>query len=86
MSVPNARQVRLAFNVLIRGTFPRDDAGLFDRTHLRWFCRKDVEALAKGAGLTLVSHRGTGRLVPDRLARMKFAELLALQNLFIFRK
>jgi len=86
MSVPNARQIRLAFNVVIRGTFPRHDAGLFDRTHLRWFCRKDVETLAAAAGLELVSHRGTGRLVPDLLAHTSFAELLALQNLFIFRK
>jgi trans-aconitate methyltransferase len=86
MSVPNARQVRLAYHVLIRGTFPRHDAGLFDRTHLRWFCRRDVEDLARAAGLTLESHRATGRLVPNALARTRFAELIALQNLFVFRK
>jgi 2-polyprenyl-3-methyl-5-hydroxy-6-metoxy-1,4-benzoquinol methylase len=86
MSVPNARQIRLAFTVLVRGTFPRDDAGLFDRTHLRWFCRKDVERLASAAGLSVISHRGTGRLVPKALARTGLAELLALQNLFLFGK
>lgn len=86
MSVPNARQVRLAFMILVRGTFPRHDAGLFDRTHLRWFCRKDVETLAADAGLKVVEHRGTGRLVHRSFARTGLAELLALQNLFLFRK
>lgn len=86
MSVPNARQVRLAFTILVRGTFPRNDAGLFDRTHLRWFCKRDVERLAAEAGLIVESHRGTGRLVPSILARTGLAELLALQNLFILRK
>lgn len=86
MSVPNARQVRLAFNLLVLGTFPRSDAGLFDRTHLRWFCRKDVEQAARDAGLKVISHRGTGRLVPSALARTGIAELLSLQNLFILGK
>ena len=86
LSVPNARQVRLAFHILFRGTFPRHDAGLFDRTHLRWFCRRDVTQLAAEAGLKLIGHRGTGRLVPSLVAKSGIAELLALQNLFLFRK
>jgi 2-polyprenyl-3-methyl-5-hydroxy-6-metoxy-1,4-benzoquinol methylase len=86
LSVPNARQIRLAFTILFRGTFPRRDAGLFDRTHIRWFCRRDVVTFAKAAGLTVVRHKGTGRLVPAFLSRTIVAELLALQNLFILRK
>lgn len=86
MSVPNARQVRFAFHVLIRGTFPREDAGLFDRTHLRWFCRKDVERLATMAGLQVVDRRSVGRVVPRFMARSSLAEFGALQNIFLFKK
>lgn len=86
LSVPNIRQLRTAYQIFVRGTFPRDDAGLFDRTHVRWFCKKDVVALACDAGFALKDSRGSGRLVPDALARVPLAEFLALQNLFIFAK
>jgi 2-polyprenyl-3-methyl-5-hydroxy-6-metoxy-1,4-benzoquinol methylase len=86
LSVPNIRQVRTAYHVFFRGTFPRHDAGLFDRTHLRWFCKKDVIELAKNVGFSLEACRGSGRLVPDVLASSALAEFLALQNLFIFIK
>jgi 2-polyprenyl-3-methyl-5-hydroxy-6-metoxy-1,4-benzoquinol methylase len=86
LSVPNIRQARSAYQIFLRGTFPRDDAGLFDRTHLRWFCKRDVVTLATEAGFTLKDWRGSGRLVPPILARLPVAEFLALQNLFIFTK
>lgn len=86
MSVPNIRQVRTAYQLFVRGTFPRDEAGLFDRTHVRWFCKRDVVKLAIGAGFTLKTWRGSGRLVPSALARTTAAEFLALQNLFVFQK
>ena len=35
MSVPNVRSIRMIYYLLIKGSFPRHDAGLFDRTHLR---------------------------------------------------
>jgi 2-polyprenyl-3-methyl-5-hydroxy-6-metoxy-1,4-benzoquinol methylase len=85
MSVPNARQVRLSYTLLIQGSFPRTGAGLFDRTHVRWFCRSDVAEFAKNAGLELISHKTAGRLVPEWASRMRFSELLALHNLFVFR-
>ena len=85
LSVPNARQVRLSYALLIKGRFPRTDAGLFDRTHLRWFCRADVVEFAKNAGLELISHKTAGRLVPEWANKMRLSELLALHNLFLFR-
>jgi 2-polyprenyl-3-methyl-5-hydroxy-6-metoxy-1,4-benzoquinol methylase len=85
LSVPNARQIRLTYHVLIRGTFPRTDAGLFDRTHLRWFCKRDVIALCSACGLTMTDSQSVGRLVPRWISRAGVAEFLALQNLFVFR-
>jgi SAM-dependent methyltransferase len=86
LSVPNVRQLRTAYHIFVRGSFPRDDAGLFDRTHLRWFCKDDVVALATQAGFALKDWEASGRLVPALLAKYKVAEFLALQNLFIFVK
>lgn len=86
LSVPNARQVRLAYSLLVRGRFPRTDAGLFDRTHLRWFCRRDVEEMVARTGLKQVDHRVKGRLVPRFAQKLPGAELLGLHNIFIFTK
>lgn len=40
-SIPNAQHWSMLVN-LIQGTFPRNESGLFDRTHLRWFTRRDI--------------------------------------------
>ena len=83
ISVPNIRNVKLLYHVFLKGRFPREEAGLFDRTHLRWFCRKDVEMLSAGAGLRVADHRYSGRLIGDgALSRFRPMEFVALQNLF----
>lgn len=83
ISVPNIRNVKLLYHVFLKGRFPREEAGLFDKTHLRWFCRKDVETLAAEAGLRVADHRYVGRLVGEgALSRFPPMEFVALQNLF----
>jgi methionine biosynthesis protein MetW len=50
VSLPNAAHWTVRRTIL-RGRFPRDDHGLFDRTHLRWFTRSSARELLEGAGL-----------------------------------
>ena len=38
---------------LLRGTWPRQSSGLFDRTHIRWFALADMVALLQGRGLVV---------------------------------
>ncbi|MCF8132019.1 MAG: methyltransferase domain-containing protein [Synechococcus sp. Tobar2m-G35] len=38
---------------LLQGRWPRQDEGLFDRTHLRWFTRQSIIELVAGCGLVL---------------------------------
>ncbi|OYU12920.1 MAG: hypothetical protein CFE38_04765 [Comamonadaceae bacterium PBBC1] len=38
---------------LIRGHWPQEDAGLFDRTHIRWFTLNDMGQLLQQAGLVV---------------------------------
>lgn len=86
ISVPNIRQVRTYYNLIVKGSFLREDAGLFDKTHLRWFCKSDVLSLAANAGYKLINYKSVGRLVPDFLNKTSFSEFLALQNIFLFEK
>lgn len=52
--LPNIRHITAFHSVFLRGTFPRRDRGIFDRTHLRWFTRRDALSMIEGAGLQVV--------------------------------
>lgn len=41
-SVPNFRYWRVMFNVFMRGNFRYEADGIMDKTHLRFFCRKNI--------------------------------------------
>lgn len=85
-SVPNIRQIRSFYHIIIRGKFPRDEAGLFDKTHIRWFCRNDVLFFARQEKFKLLDFGSSGRMVPSWMQKTRLAEFLALQNLFVFIK
>jgi 2-polyprenyl-3-methyl-5-hydroxy-6-metoxy-1,4-benzoquinol methylase len=82
VSVPNARHFSLARDLFIRGTFGYADWGHRDRTHLRWFTRRDLESLVRQAGWTPVrtdaNVLGRNQLV-DRVTLGLLREFLALQ-------
>jgi len=51
ISMPNIRHISSLYNIFIRGTFPRRDRGIFDRTHLRWFTIRDAMEMVEMVGL-----------------------------------
>ncbi len=52
-SIPNARNHRLLRALVVDGDFRYADAGLLDRTHLRFFCRQNIRQLFAQAGLVV---------------------------------
>jgi 2-polyprenyl-3-methyl-5-hydroxy-6-metoxy-1,4-benzoquinol methylase len=82
VSVPNARHVSLAWDLFVRGTFNYTDWGHRDRTHLRWFTRRDMVALLEATGwlVTRVWHPALNRAAAlDRLTRGRSTEFLVGQ-------
>ena len=59
VALPNARHTSLWLPLVLRGRFAYAPAGLLDVTHLRFFARRDAEALVRGAGfdVTAVEHQ-----------------------------
>jgi O-antigen biosynthesis protein len=82
VSVPNARHFSLVRDLVLRGTFGYADWGHRDRTHLRWFTRRDLEALLTDSGWHVdevePSILGRNRLV-DRATVGRAREFIALQ-------
>ena len=51
ISVPNIAHIELFIQVFIKGTWPKNKRGIFDKTHLRWFTKKDIKQLVVDADL-----------------------------------
>lgn len=52
--IPNVQHWTVFLN-LIQGTWPKEDQGLFDRTHIRWFTLDDMLRLFQQADLNVTS-------------------------------
>ena len=67
---------------LLRGRFPRDDHGLFDRTHLRFFTRATTHALAREAGWRVERETFAEAPLPfeSRVGALRRARPLALRR------
>lgn len=55
VSVPNIAHHSVVRDLLFRRRFAYQEAGIMDRTHLRWFTEGSAVALMNGAGLTVMA-------------------------------
>jgi 2-polyprenyl-3-methyl-5-hydroxy-6-metoxy-1,4-benzoquinol methylase len=84
-SIPNLRNHRALRRIVIEGDFHYEPAGLLDRSHLRFFCRKNVRELFEQAGLRIeaieenMGGYGLRHKVLDRLT------LGRLHDFFVFQ-
>lgn len=76
LSLPNANYIGLVGPLVLQGRFEYRDAGVLDRTHLRWFTRRSMIDLARGAGLEVE------RVEPAIYGRSKQALNLVTFGLF----
>ncbi len=82
VSIPNARHVSLLIDLVFRSTFGYTEWGHRDSTHLRWFTRRDIEAVIAAAGWRVLatSHPALHRSYRlDRLTRGHSTEFLVGQ-------
>jgi O-antigen biosynthesis protein len=77
-SIPNVAHVWVFANLLLK-RWPRKDSGIFDRTHLRFFAKRDTVALLEGAGVRVE------RVEPyfTRYRALRIASLVL--SLYVFR-
>lgn len=52
-SIPNIRNHRALAQIVLAGDFHYAEAGLLDRSHLRFFCRQNIRELFEQAGLVV---------------------------------
>jgi SAM-dependent methyltransferase len=90
LSVPNIRNWKYIWRLAAHGDFRYRDAGLLDRTHLRFFTRETAIELATAGGLRLVSAANAqpfafpdGRWLLSRASLGRLEGLLAKQWLVV---
>jgi 2-polyprenyl-3-methyl-5-hydroxy-6-metoxy-1,4-benzoquinol methylase len=84
-SVPNIRNFRILAQIVFRGDFRYQPAGILDQTHLRFFCRQNLFDLFTAAGLhidTVGANMGAYGL---RHRLIVAASLGTLRDFFVFQ-
>jgi methionine biosynthesis protein MetW len=94
VSLPNVRFYDTFVQLAVRGTWPRRDRGLFDRTHRHWFTDRDARSLFRSAELVVERATANYRLVERPrpinrharvVARGPLRPFLAYQHLYRLR-
>ncbi|MDC8772992.1 class I SAM-dependent methyltransferase [Roseateles albus] len=66
VSLPNVRNHRVVLPLLLAGRFEYQEAGIMDRTHLRFFSRQGALELLEHAGFRVTAEASTGLRRGDR--------------------
>ncbi len=80
ISIPNVANFGARVN-LLKGQFRYQQAGLYDRTHLRFFTRETLEEMVRGAGLRVVEWHYTTNLTDTRIVRGTVGRIKPLYSL-----
>lgn len=94
ISLPNIREINAMVKIFFRGDFSYTGSGIFDETHLRFFCKRNMKDLVQSCGLDLVSVHTNLDLRPEawrrkmlnRLSLGVFEQFLALQYILVAQK
>lgn len=92
VSLPNIRHYKIVLALLFRGQWRYQDAGILDRTHLRFFVRESAVELLHEAGLAVEAVQPQGlkrwklKWILNRLLLGSLTDLFAEQFLLRGRK
>lgn len=94
LSIPNVRHKKALYKIFIKGNFTYEEHGLFDYTHLRFFCKKDMKELVSGGGYTIEQmvsslktyNKPSGSKIFNAITFRIFEEFLSVQYLVKAKK
>ena len=89
ISLPNFTEIKSISKILFGGSFEYADSGILDKTHMRFFCKRNMRSLINGAGLSIETETYTGGWPRRWISNATFGGLerfMAYQYIFACRK
>lgn len=93
-SIPNFREIRNVYNVFLSANFKYTDMGTLDKTHLRFFCKKNMVELLESANFSVLSINSNYNLRKaewkrryiNRITLGLFSDFLTLQYILVAKR
>jgi 2-polyprenyl-3-methyl-5-hydroxy-6-metoxy-1,4-benzoquinol methylase len=79
-SIPNIRFLRNLFNLVVRGDWRYEDAGILDKTHVRFFTKKSIKSMFESLGYRIIQLKGINATPSWKVAFFNLATLGAFSD------
>jgi 2-polyprenyl-3-methyl-5-hydroxy-6-metoxy-1,4-benzoquinol methylase len=94
ISMPNIRYYSALYKIVFKGDFKYEESGIFDYTHVRFYCRKNIQELLETAGYTILKQESSiknyqGKSLSKLINLITFGifeEFFSTQYFFVVRK
>lgn len=75
VSMPNIRNVKSMIRVFLKGDFSYEEEGVFDYTHVRFYCKKDIKKLIESSGYKIEKITSDFKIHKGK-AKIKFLNMI----------
>lgn len=94
ISMPNIRHYSAFLKIYLKGDFSYNESGIFDYTHVRFYCRKNIQELLESSDFQVLKQEGSIRnfkaqsfaKIINKLTFRLFEEFLSTQYFFKAKK
>lgn len=88
-SIPNIREFNTLFKIVIKGDFKYSEFGILDKTHLRFFCKKNIISLYEDCDikvLSIIPNISRRKQIVNHITFKIFEEFIVLQYIILGTK
>lgn len=93
-SIPNIREIQTLYKIVVKADFGYEEKGILDKTHLRFFCKKNILSLLKEASFESISVNSSFdtigvssiRKLSNQLTLGLFRDFLTIQYIIVAKK
>jgi 2-polyprenyl-3-methyl-5-hydroxy-6-metoxy-1,4-benzoquinol methylase len=94
VSMPNIRYYSALYKIVFKGDFKYEESGIFDYTHVRFYCRKNIQELLETAGYKVLKQESSiknyqGKSLSKLINLITFGifeEFFSTQYFFVVKK
>ncbi|WP_430399720.1 class I SAM-dependent methyltransferase [Flavobacterium sp.] len=94
VSMPNIRHYSAIKKIFLKGDFSYEESGIFDYTHMRFYCRKNIQELLETSGYKIIKQESSiqnfkGRSftrILNKISLGLFEEFFSYQYFFVITK